>query len=998
MPLRSELAWAEWAGWAAVRSAKVLVGQQKVVEAAWNAPVATGLVREVAAGEMAVRVQMRSSAWVETRCDCALGKTGRPCVHAVAVLMVCEQKAVGERAVAVAKAAAAAEAATKARVKARSAPGAQRPTGAIVAPGDDAVADWPRSLVRAAERGKVLRLRLLIPPNLSATAPRDAIVVRLEAEDAQGRVEPADQINRGLAYSLSAPEARLAAWLEHWNGGRLPGYLRLTRAQLRTALAEVVGTDRVRWVNLPNAPLRWQGEQVEGVHRWLEAVAPRPSSATGPATGRLRPTPGDYVAPADRESVRRAGAGGLFGGGPARAVEAEGFRRAQVHGSTQFLAVTLPDRSDPSYAAWLELVKGNSFSLEPSNRQWWLRDRHKVLTFLARHESELRGRLGAVFSEGLEAKLTAVARASVVTEVATQGDDFLVSVRLAAGAATEEQMRDAVVSGRTWIEVGDQVVLLPPAQVEALAAAQRRLSGQRDRPPSARFEQKMRGAQLTDAEAVLAEISPEFRAPSEWRQRSAALGDFSRLPNPPLPAALEGQLRLYQRIGVAWLWHLYNHGLGGLLADEMGLGKTIQAIGLLQAVRANRPEAGPALVTCPAGLVENWRRELARFAPALRVAVHHGGARATQSEELDGADVVLTSDATLARDADLLAAIDWGVVVADEAQHLKNRRTQMAQALRRLRAPSRFVLTGTPVENRLDDLRSLFEFLLPGYLAPVPGGLRGEEKIWYDDRHRQQAAPYILRRQKTLVAPELPERIEQTIYCELSPRQRQLYEEVRLATEQELGRLEAAGVTEGHLRMAVFTQLLRLRQVCAEPRVLREDWDPVWSAKREALLELLDEAMDDDHRVLVFSSFTQVLTILRRDLEQRGIVHAYLDGSMTARDRQAQVDRFQSDPEVRVFLLSLKAGGVGLNLTGADTVVHFDPWWNPAAEAQATDRAHRIGQAKVVTSLRLIAAGTVEEKVLDLQDRKRALLQAVWDETEAATGSVSLADLRELVK
>lgn len=860
------------------------------------------------------------------------------------------------------------------------------------------VPDWPRSLVRSAKRGVPLRLRLLLPPNLAVTAPRDAIVVRLEAEDDSGRVQPADQLDRGRAYRLEPSEARLAAAMEACNGGRLPGYLRVTRGQLRELLDGLVGTDRVRWVNLPNAPLRWEQGSLDGVHRHLDAAGRQAAAkvATGRRSGGLATEP--YLSPEDRAAVRRAGAGGLFRSAPAGAGGGAGSGRAQVDGSLQFLAIQLPRREDPLYSEWLDLVKGNGFTLEPSNRRWWLRDRFRVLSFLAQYEDELRGRLRGEFSPNLDERLGAVVRARVEVRAGLTDDGHSVSLRLQAGPADEAAVRDALEGGRNWLETDGRVVLLPPGKIEAFAAAQRRLSGEPDRLPTVHFQCKLRGAELRDAEAVVGEVAPGFQPPETWRQRSAALGDFSRLEAPPVGDRLEACLRLYQRVGVAWLWHLYRSGLGGLLADEMGLGKTVQAIGLLVAVRGAAPESGPALVTCPAGLVENWRRELARFAPELQVLVHHGAGRSESGAELARVDVVLTSDATLARDTDLFAGLAWGVVVADEAQHLKNRRTQVAAALRRLEAPARFVLTGTPVENRLDDLRSLFEFLLPGYLAKVPPGARAEDRAWFDDRHRQQAAPYILRRRKALVAPELPERIEQTIYCELGKRQRDLYEEVRRGSEQELDRLAASGANEGQLRLAVLTQLLRLRQVCADPRVLEGDWDPAASAKREALLEVLDEVIDDDHRVLVFSSFTSVLQLLRADLARRGVSSAYLDGSMSARDRQAEVDRFQQDPEVRVFLLSLKAGGVGLNLTAADTVVHFDPWWNPAAEAQATDRAHRIGQTRVVTSLRLIAAGTIEEKVIDLQERKRALLEAVWAESEAATSTVSLADLRDLLK
>jgi SNF2 family DNA or RNA helicase len=470
-----------------------------------------------------------------------------------------------------------------------------------------------------------------------------------------------------------------------------------------------------------------------------------------------------------------------------------------------------------------------------------------------------------------------------------------------------------------------------------------------------------------------------------------------------MPPELDAQLRPYQRLGAAWLWHLFQGELGGILADEMGLGKTLQALGLLAAIRA-RPPAGArvSLVVCPASLLENWRREAARFAPSLRAVVHHGGRRVA-ADDFSALDLVITSYGTLVRDEALFSGLEFACVVADEAQHIKNRRSQNALALRSLRSRGRFLLTGTPVENSLDDLRSLFEFLLPGYIARIPAGTRREDRAWHDQRLRAQAAPYILRRTKASVAPELPAKLEQTLWCELGAAQSALYRSVQEKGERELFDLEAGGAGEAQLRLAALTQLLRLRQICCDPRLIAgpapgaDGAAAPESAKLEVFRELVEEALDDGHRILVFSQFTSLLALLREELDAQGIAHADLDGSMPAPVRQAAVDRFQAADGPPVFLLSLKAGGSGLNLTGADTVVHFDPWWNPAAEAQATDRAHRIGQARVVTSYKLIAAGTVEEKVLGLQASKRDLLAGVFEASAAAAANLSLADLKSLL-
>ncbi|MEI6862659.1 MAG: DEAD/DEAH box helicase, partial [Verrucomicrobiota bacterium] len=652
----------------------------------------------------------------------------------------------------------------------------------------------------------------------------------------------------------------------------------------------------------------------------------------------------------------------------------------------------------------------HGFVLEPSNRKWWLRDRHKTLNFLATHGTRLREEFEAELTPSFQQRTGHLRRAEAIAEVAPAGEDFAVTLALRAGPADDAQLRAALASGRSYLEAGGKIFLLAPALLEKLTEAQRALAGEPAAGLSPRRTQRVCAAHAAEAEEIIAALSPGFQAPAEWRTRSAALRNLAALVPAPLPVALEAQLRPYQRLGVAWLCYLWRQRLGGILADEMGLGKTAQALAFLTARRAETGTAradGPALVIAPASLLENWRREAARFAPQLRVFVHHAAERLPPAG-FARYDLIITSYGTLARDQALFATVEFAAVVADEAQHIKNRRSQNAAALRALRAQARFLLTGTPLENSLDDLRSLFEFLLPGYLPRVPAGARGEERAWFDARLRAQTAPYILRRTKRAVAPELPGKIEQTIWCELTPRQAALYRHTQEEFERAQFGLAAAGASEGRLRFAALTQLLRLRQICCDPRLVPGAGLPadalsdqaedvlveagpspagrpgpeagfVDSAKLDAFRELLAEAVDDGHRLLVFSQFTSLLALLRTELDVQGVAYCYLDGAMPARTRQAEVDRFQSGPDVPVFLLSLKAGGTGLNLTGADTVVHFDPWWNPAAEAQATDRAHRIGQARTVTSYKLIAAGTVEEKVLCLQAGKRALLADVFE-------------------
>jgi superfamily II DNA or RNA helicase len=671
-----------------------------------------------------------------------------------------------------------------------------------------------------------------------------------------------------------------------------------------------------------------------------------------------------------------------------------------VDGSEHYLAVTLPSREDRRYREALDLLKASGFVLEPSNRKWWLRDRHKTLSFLAAHGERLRGELGAQFTPNFNSRTAHLSAAEITCEASASGDGWDVALGLRAGAASEAAVRDAVAAGRGYLEVEGKVILIDPARVRRLGDAQRALADGATTSTSARRVDRIGAARAAEIEEVLEALSPGFRPPEEWRARTGAIRNLSRLQEAPIPAAFNAVLRPYQRIGAAWLWHLHRSGLGGILADEMGLGKTLQALALLSAVNEG---GGTSLVVCPASLVENWRREAARFAPHLRVFVHRGDSRIGGPGDLAIWDLVITSYGTLTRDREMFASVEFACVVGDEAQHVKNRRSQNAQALRSLRSRGRFLLTGTPVENSLDDLRSLFEFTLPGYVERVPQGARAEERAWFDERLRAKTAHYILRRTKLAVAPELPARIEQVVWCALEPAQAALYRSFQEKSERELFDMEAAGAGEGRLRLAALTQLLRLRQICCDPRLVPGPGEAAaapfdGSAKLESFREILAEAADDGHRILVFSQFTSLLALLREELDSQGISHCYLDGSMAPTARQAQIDRFQASADTPVFLLSLKAGGSGLNLTAADTVVHFDPWWNPAAEAQATDRAHRIGQTRVVTSYKLVCSGTVEEKVLALQDEKRALLAGVFEASDAASERISLADLKSLLK
>ena len=465
------------------------------------------------------------------------------------------------------------------------------------------------------------------------------------------------------------------------------------------------------------------------------------------------------------------------------------------------------------------------------------------------------------------------------------------------------------------------------------------------------------------------------------------------------PEGFQGTLRHYQREGLGWLVFLEGLGLGGCLADDMGLGKTIQVLALFvrrkAALAASGIPARPSPVVVPKSLVFNWMDEAGKFAPMLRVANHTGNTRAENSADLADYDIVITTYGTLRRDIINHREREFDYVVLDEAQSIKNAASQAAKACRLLKARHRLALTGTPVENHIGELWSLFEFLNPGQL----GSATRLRRFLADGRGSADVVaravrPYLLRRTKSEVLSDLPEKTEQTLFVELGETQRKVYDELRHHFRAELsGRIGRLGI--GRSRIAVLEALLRLRQTACHPGLVdpaRLD-DP--SAKLDTLLEQLDEVIDEGHKVLVFSQFTSFLAILRRRLDAKSVSYEYLDGRTT--DRQARVARFQEDTECRLFLVSLKAGGQGLNLTAADYIYILDPWWNPAVEAQAVDRAHRIGQTRRVFAYRLIARDTVEEKILALQAKKRELAESIVRADESVIAALTPEDVELLL-
>jgi superfamily II DNA or RNA helicase len=524
----------------------------------------------------------------------------------------------------------------------------------------------------------------------------------------------------------------------------------------------------------------------------------------------------------------------------------------------------------------------------------------------------------------------------------------------------------AAARGENMVRLGDGTFgLLPDEWLERY----RRIAGfGKIEDGGLRFKRSQAG--LLDA---LLASQPEVSFDEGFQKVRRELETFAGVGAHEAPPTFRGQLRDYQREGLGWLRFLRRFGFGGCLADDMGLGKTIQVLSLLD----SDERKGPALIVVPRSLIFNWKEEAARFTPRLRVLDFTGIGRKDRWNLIADHDIVLTTYGTLRRDAPILKDTHFDTIVLDEAQAIKNASTESAKATRLLNGEHRLALTGTPVENSLTDLWSLFEFLNPGLLgnaaifkSQTAADPTGDSAALLSKALR----PFILRRTKDQVAKELPSKTEQTIYCELEGPQRKLYIELREHYRASLlGHIERDGIRKS--KMHILEALLRLRQAACHPGLIDKKKVENSSAKLDALLPQLREVIAEGHKALVFSQFTSFLSILRKKLDDEGIVYEYLDGK--TRVRESRVRRFQEDPLCPLFLISLKAGGLGLNLTAAEYVFLLDPWWNPAAEAQAIDRSHRIGQSRRVFAYRLIAKDTVEEKVLELQKSKRDLADSI---------------------
>ncbi len=507
---------------------------------------------------------------------------------------------------------------------------------------------------------------------------------------------------------------------------------------------------------------------------------------------------------------------------------------------------------------------------------------------------------------------------------------------------------------------------------------------------------------LADFEAATQGAEIFWRGGEKLRKMGQMLTARGGLPEVIPPETFRATLRPYQAQGLSWLTFLREMGLGGVLADDMGLGKTVQALALIAAEKAAGRLNTPALVIAPTSLIENWRCEAEKFAPDLEVLVLHGADRKQRFADIDAADLVLSTYPLISRDHETLAARQWSLLFLDEAQTIKNPNAATTRLIYSLKAATRFCLTGTPLENHLGELWSIFSFALPGFLGDL-SSFNGAFRVPIEKKGdmargkmlARRIRPFLLRRTKEEVANELPPKTEIVERVEMCSGQRDLYESIRMSMHEKV-REAIAAKGFARSRIVILDALLKLRQCCCDPRLLKlpaKASSRAGSAKFARLTEMLDALIAEKRRILVFSQFTSMIDLIRPELDARGITYSLLTGN--TRDRPRAIKDFQ-EGRTQVFLISLKAGGVGLNLTAADTVILYDPWWNPAVEEQAIDRAHRIGQNQPVFVHKLVVSGTIEEKMAALKEKKRALAESLFEADGAPTLAMTEADLHTL--
>ncbi|MEI7833157.1 MAG: SNF2-related protein, partial [bacterium] len=642
-------------------------------------------------------------------------------------------------------------------------------------------------------------------------------------------------------------------------------------------------------------------------------------------------------------------------------------------------------------SAWRAM---NSYGLKRDGDRFVLKTKVAPVDFLLRHVTQLQAAGYEVFGED-ELKGARVNRSvpKVRMTVSSGIDwfDVLTVVSYGEQDVAMSEIRKAIKKRQGYVKLPDGTLGMLPDEIIA-----------RYRQLFAMGIETETGVRMSKTQATLLELSlqdTDAEVDAEYTRRIEQLRNFSQIAPRPLSPHFCGELRHYQKTGFDWLHFLHDYGFGGCLADDMGIGKTVQALVFLQSLYESGHATSASLIVMPRSLLENWAREAARFTPDLKVIIHADGDRSDDHASFDGYQLVLTTYGVMLRDLSMFKKYPFHYLVLDEAQAIKNPASQSARAARLLTGEHRLALTGTPVENSTEELWSLFAFLNPGQL--------GSQEAFREQfanpiqRNQDEAAakalrtlvhPFILRRTKEQVAPELPPRTERLIYCEMTPSQRKLYLKTRDRYRDELmGLIDNGGMQQA--RFKVLEGLLRLRQLANDPRLVDKTYTGT-SSKFEAILDAMEVLREEGHKALIFSQFTSMLSLLRASMEERDWPYLYLDGK--TKNRQDLVDNFQENEEIPFFLISLKAGGTGLNLTAADYVIHIDPWWNPAVERQATDRTHRIGQERPVMVYKFIAEESVEEKILLLQEKKQALVDQLISTEGSLMKSLTRDDVAAL--
>ena len=1008
-------------GWQAMNHARALLEMGRVVSFNYTPPVLRGLVRE-ATTEYRAGLKIRSRNDIENLCSCRESREwGKICPHSLALGLALLQR----REFTASKSAA---------------------PVAIVPKGPHLIVDQDHP---------VLTAFFILPPTFVSGWDRGQIVLGCEVETAGGRLL-ASALDRSKTFSCSSEDQQILERVREFNDGGLPGMVMLNQEQFCRCLEWLVGHPRISLGKKdsivverePIVPKLLVQELPDG--RWkLNSVLPTegatligPRSAWQWAGRNFRPVspgvPPSYLSILREPITLSKDQGNNFlvhelpelrsffaidsvaGSPPASAGVPEVFATFEgslnyLHAKLQFLygkrIITL-GASAPSENFVYESAEGKrsrnprferdcadalhttGFQGPAANGDFTLKGQNAVLRFFAQFLPDLQKNWKVSIGSRFANVTGNVERVSPRFEIVSSGQDWFelsYSLESARGDRySSAEIQRLLQSGQSATRLRDgALAVFNPDDIAEIEAVLRDCDPKQTQPGRYRIARSQAGF----LDAAVREAGAQMVGDRGWQDWTAAQRQLKPLTAVSL-GSLDAILRPYQKEGVYWLHFLQQNRLGGILADEMGLGKTLQILAYLRTAKV------PSLVVCPASLLFNWRREAERFAPELKVLSIDGSDRGSRFNLIPQHDVVLTSYPLLRRDIDSYRPFHFAAIILDEATHIKNPDTQNAQAATALRGEQRFVLTGTPVENSVRDLWSIMNFVLPGYLGSreefreryeLPIG-RGSEPERL--RLAKRLRPVMLRRLKKDVLRDLPEKLEQTAFCDLSDEQRELYAKLQAEGRKKLDVLakEKGG---NRARMTMLTTLLRLRQVCCDIRLLNQE-PATRSGKLDLLLELLEEAIDGGHRVLIFSQFVTMLNLIRQELDTLDTPYCYLDGS--TKDRAVVVDRFQNQPDIPVFLISLKAGGVGLNLAAADSVFHFDPWWNPAVEDQATDRAHRIGQDRMVTSYKLITRGTVEEKILALQAKKREVIDATVESEEPLMTGLTLDDISELLE